>query len=224
MAVNNLSGQLAATGMSSATATAAADMVPSSRAAKDASILGSAPVNSQRYQRALLRDQLAKFTKDPMQFGLSLAERQQLQAEQQQAGNAQRAAQQAQVARQALAGGEFQQGAFVEAQRQIAETAAQDASRASTFATQQSLAQIRRTADMLREKVAADIAQKQATKRWWLEQGVDLTKALGTMGASTAFEALGKGPEAGTGLKTQKSLDNAEDANDATGTAAQGRV
>lgn len=123
-------------------------------------------------RKAALKKDIASMIEDPMAYGLSEAERQQIQAEMQAAGNAQRAAQQTQVARQALAGGEFQQQAFVAAQEAIRDTAANDVSRAVTLANQQSLGQVNNARAQLQARIEAEYQRKMANRQYWRDVGV----------------------------------------------------
>jgi hypothetical protein len=119
--------------------------------------------NPRKLAKQMAYENLAKMRKDPSQFGLSQADRQQMVGEAMGAAGQAAAAQQAGMARQGMGQGGFQAGYMQQAARQIGDAPSKAAAEASMRARQLSEAKIaqaagetqRRLDEVFRKRMAA---------------------------------------------------------------------
>lgn len=141
---------------------------------------------NRRLKEQLLADYKTLQT-NPDAFGLSDGERSQMVSEATEAGNTQRQAQTTQLSRDALAGQDFQRGAFVDAQRAVADTAGQEAATASVEANKLSKAlQEQEKARILGDMdKRAQINREQA--QYWAQFGLDSVEAVASIAKSAGW-------------------------------------
>lgn len=128
--------------------------------------------------KQIAKADMERLAQGPQALGLSDSEKQQMLQESQEQANLAAQAQQANIAQQALAGGEFQQGAFADAQ-QAAGAAAQQAAQEAT-ANVQAANQARIGSES--ERIQADMAAREKRNReavkFWSQFGVNLALSL----------------------------------------------
>lgn len=139
------------------------------------------PAKPGRTQKEMLAADINLLQTNPEAFGLSEAERRQMVSEATEAGNTQRQAQTTQLSRDALAGQGFQQGAFVDAQRAVAEGASQDAATASTEANKLSKAMIAQAEARIKGELDAAAVKSAENAKFWAGFGLDSAEAAGSI-------------------------------------------
>ena len=130
--------------------------------------------NPRKIAKMMAYENLAKMRKDPSQFGLSQADRQQMVGEAISAAGQAAAAQQAGMARQAMGQGGFQAGYMQQAARQMGDAPSKAAAEASMRARQLSEAKIAQAAsetqrqldEVFRKRMAAQQATRENIKAW----------------------------------------------------------
>ena len=128
--------------------------------------------NPRKIAKMMAYENLAKMRKDPSQFGLSQADRQQMVGEAMSAAGQAAAAQQAGMARQAMGQGGFQAGYMQQAARQMGDAPSKAAAEASMRARQLSEAKIAQAAsetqrqldEVFRKRMAAQQATRENIK------------------------------------------------------------
>ena len=141
--------------------------------------------NPRKIAKMMAYEQLAKFKKDPSQFGLSETERQRMVGEAMQASGQAAAAQQAGMARQGMGQGGFQAGYMQQAARQMGDAPSKAAAEASMRARQLSEAKISQAAadtqrqldEVFRKRMAA-----QASTRENIGTATDVATAAAEIG------------------------------------------
>lgn len=145
------------------------------------------------FKEMLARD-VATLENNPEALGLTEAERDAMVAKEQTAAGAQRQGQQAELARQALAGQEFQQGAFTEAQGEIAEQAQQTGAAAAARAEGLHQQMIARESARIRQQMDAARERARQNARFWAKFSVDSAgQIMDVAGQAKDIGAMGTG-------------------------------
>ena len=121
--------------------------------------------NPRKVAKQMAYERLAKFKKDPSQFGLSQAERQGMVGEAMSAAGQAAAAQQAGMARQGMGQGGFQAGYMQQATRQLGAAPAQAAAQASMQARALSEAKIQNAAQQTQDDIDEAFRKRLAARQ-----------------------------------------------------------
>lgn len=181
-----------------------------------AAAAGGAKFHADRKKRVgwqlkqMAKADMARMAEGPQALQLSDSEQQQMLQQSQEQANLQAQSQQANIAQNALAGGEFNQGAFAQAQQQAAAAAQASADAAVADVQQANRAQIDAETARIRGDMAAREKRNREATKYWAQFGVGT--ALNIAGKS--FDAMESRESAATGPQTQTSTG----ATDQTGT------
>lgn len=145
-----------------------------------------------KQEKEMLKQDVALMRESPEALGLSQAEREQMVSEQQSAAAAQRQGAQTDLARTALAGQDFQQGAFAQAQENIAAQAASTGAQAARSATDASMARVTQQEARIRRDLAAAAERNRKQAQFWAQMGINAAgTALGALGGPAGLAAMG---------------------------------
>lgn len=132
-----------------------------------------------KYQKEQLEADATTLATNPDALGLTEAQRRQMVSEATEASNVQRQAESSDLARTALAGQGFQQGAFVDAQREVAAGAAADTAEASNAAGKLHQAMIDQEKLRIHGDIEAARARAAENTKFWAEFGLDAAETVG---------------------------------------------
>lgn len=133
----------------------------------------------------MLAGDIHTMRQDPLALGYSDAEREQMMSEGLEASRANMQAQQSQVSRQALAGQDFQAGAYADAQRNIAEAGQETVADLSRDIMQANLARISQEEQRIRSDLDKQRQIKEDKMRFWSQFGIDgVTGLLESIGGA----------------------------------------
>jgi hypothetical protein len=160
----------------------------------------------QKKQKELLRSQIEQM--EAGELGLTEAQRQQAIQDQMTAAGVQGAAQQAQLARQALGSEEYKQAGLADAQQQVARQRQQQAAEASRAARTESDALRERRLAQINADIAARAARKRETMNYWRDLGLE------ALGAGELTIGAYRGASVGASDQTPKTEEAFEKASD----------
>lgn len=159
-----------------------------------------------KLQKEMLKSDIERMRSG--ELGLTEAEKRQRVADTMTQVNAQQQAQQSQLGRDALAGQDFQQGAFVEAAGEVADAGAQAAASASRAAQDASDTLAEREATRIRSELAAAADRKRETDQWWLDRGIQAGAILsGNPELAKLFSSKREGEGEGDGESENPTVD-----------------
>lgn len=147
-----------------------------------------------------LRADMERLAEGPQALQLSESEQRQMLQQSQEQANLAAQAQQANIAQQALAGGEFQQGAFIQAQQAAGEAAQQAAQEATANVQAANQARIGSESERIQADMAAREKRNREAVKFWSQFGVNLALSLFD---KTTF-AVDARTSAATGEQTQQ--------------------
>jgi hypothetical protein len=153
-------------------------MAPTPPAAAQNRLWDKIKLRPVRDSKELLAADVNTLQNNPQALGLDAAQRQQMLSEATQASNAARQAQMTQLGQQALAGQPFQQNAFQQAQKSVAESGSQAQAQASSDINKLNQQMIESESNRIRSDLDAARQRAKENTQFWGQFGLDTVSTI----------------------------------------------